>query len=78
MAVVETDQNVFGPARQAFHPGSRQALGKALRKGKAQAPAAQAHRMLTAAFCREVLEVADGPLREAAEAALDLRLESLA
>ncbi len=41
-------------------------------------PAAQAHRMLTAAFCREVLEVADGPLREAAEAALDLRLESLA
>jgi Fe-S cluster assembly protein SufD len=41
-------------------------------------PEAQAHRMLTAAFCREVLSALEGPLREAAESVLDSRLDALA
>lgn len=41
-------------------------------------PQAQAHRMLTAAFCREVLSVLGAPLRSTAEAALDGRLDTLA
>ena len=42
-------------------------------------PETQAHALLTAAFCREVLAVVgDGPVRELAERALDARLETLA
>lgn len=42
-------------------------------------PRAQAHALLTAAFCREVASVfGPGPLRQTAEAALDARLENLA
>ena len=41
-------------------------------------PEAQAHRLLTAAFCREVLNNVDGALRQVAETALDQHLETLA
>lgn len=40
-------------------------------------PETQAHRLLTAAFCREVVGVLQGELRAAAESALDQRLEAL-
>jgi len=41
-------------------------------------PEAQARQMLTAAFCREVLDVLEPALREIADAALDARLDALA